>query len=503
MLTADVIQGFSKSLLQKNFDQATESPACHREWWELMCHQHPQVAISAPRGHAKSTACTLTYALAMIVFRQAKYILIVSDTTTQASQFLADIKKELLENEHMANLFKIQEFQKDTEDDVIGVCEDGYRFRIAAKGSEQKLRGLKWDHLRPDLIICDDLENDEIVMNKDRREKFKRWFYGALIPCKSRDGKIRVVGTILHEDSLLNNLMPKAYDKSTHFNDLKTWSTKLGPWLSVKYKAHNPDFSAILWKERYSQQWFEEKRADFFNQGLADVYSQEYLNEPIDDSIAYFRKADFRDISEHDREAFAEGKKKLHYYVTADLAISEEERADYSVFCVCGVDENRTLYVVNVLRDRLDGREIIDTLISLQKAYDPEMIGIEQMQISKSIGPFLREEMIKTGVFINIKPLEHRNKDKISRARSIQARIRAGTVRLDKSGDWYADFEEELCKFPRGRKDDQVDAFAYIGLMLDSLIEAPTLQEQEEDEYQYELQSSGHGESGRSEWTGY
>jgi predicted phage terminase large subunit-like protein len=461
-----------------------------------MTHRHPQVAISAPRGHAKSTACTFTYVLAEIVFRQSQYVLIVSDTTTQACQFLADIKKELLENEYLGNLFKIKEFQKDTEDDVICVCEDGYRFRIAAKGAEQKLRGLKWDHLRPDLIICDDLENDEIVMNKDRREKFKRWFYGALIPCKSRDGKIRVVGTILHEDSLLNNLMPRSYERSTHTNDLKTWSTKLGPWLSVKYKAHNPDFSAILWESRYDQQWFEEKRADFINQGLADVYSQEYLNEPIDDSIAYFRKSDFQDMSDHDRE------RRLNYYITADLAISEAERADYSVFVVAGMDENRILHVKNVIRDRLDGREIVDVLIALQKTYDPECIGIEQMQVSKSIGPFLREEMIKTGIFINVKPLEHRNKDKISRARSIQARLRANGVRFDKSGEWYDDFEEELTKFPRGKKDDQVDAFAYLGLMLDAIVAAPTQQEEEDELYELELRESGSND-GRSQYTGY
>jgi predicted phage terminase large subunit-like protein len=462
-----------------------------------MCNSHPQVAISAPRGHAKSTACTFTYALAEIVFRQSQYVLIVSDTTTQACQFLADLKKELLENEYLQNLFKIKEFQKDTEDDVICVCEDGYRFRIAAKGAEQKLRGLKWDHLRPDLILCDDLENDEIVMNKDRRDKFKRWFYGALIPCKSRDGKIRVVGTILHEDSLLNNLMPKAYDRATQSNDLKTWSTRLGPWLSMKYKAHNPDFSTILWSSRYDQAWFEAKRTDYFNQGLADVYSQEYLNEPIDDSVAYFRKSDFQDMSEGDRE------RRLNYYITADLAISQEERSDYSVFVVAGMDENRILHIKNVIRDRLDGREIVDILISLQKTYDPECIGIEQMQVSKSIGPFLREEMIKTGTFINIKQLEHRNKDKISRARSIQARIRANGVRFDKSGEWYDDFEEELTKFPRGKKDDQVDAFAYLGLMLDAIVEAPTQQEWEDDIYESELRESGSGHDGRSSYTGY
>ena len=62
---------------------------------------------------------------------------------------------------------------------------------------------------RPGLIVGDDMENDEIVMNRDRRLKFKRWFYGALLPALSDKGKIRLVGTILHLDSLLENLMPK------------------------------------------------------------------------------------------------------------------------------------------------------------------------------------------------------------------------------------------------------------------------------------------------------
>lgn len=497
MLTADVIKGFSSSLLQKNFDEATVSPDCHAEWWALVTNKHPQVAISAPRGHAKSTAITLTYLLAEMCFRTSSYALLVSDTITQATQFLGDLKKELADNDNLRSLFGIKEFIKDTEDDVIVICEDGHEFRITAKGSEQKLRGLKWNNKRPDLIVCDDLENDEIVMNKDRREKFKRWFYAALIPCKSVNGKIRVVGTILHEDSLLNNLMPKGWDQYTYSNDLKTWSTRMSSWLSVKYRAHNDDFSSILWQSRYNQAWFEAKRADFYSRGLADVYSQEYLNEPIDDSLAYFRKSDMENMLDSDRD------RKVHYYITADLAISEKETADYSVFMVAAMDEDRVIQVRNVIRDRLDGREIVDTLISLQRMYDPEMIGIEQMQISRSIGPFLREEMIKTGVFINIKPLEHGGKDKISRARSIQARLRAGGVRFDKSGDWYNELEEELCKFPRGRKDDQVDAFAYLGLMLDSLVEAPTIQEQEEEDFEHELRSSGLREHGRSEHTGY
>jgi predicted phage terminase large subunit-like protein len=497
MLTADVIAGFSGSLLQKNFDGAVESPSCHFEWWTYFTSNAPKIAIAAPRRHAKSTACTLTYLLACMVFRERSYCLLISDTVSQAGQFLADVKKELFDNESIRSLFKIKEFIKDTEDDVIVLCEDGHMFRITARGSEQKLRGLKWNNKRPDLVICDDLENDEIVMNPDRREKFKRWFYGALIPCMAIHGIIRIVGTILHEDSLLNNLMPKESDRWTRKTPLKTWSEKKGPWLSFKYKAHNDNYTHILWPQMYPQEWFQETRKDYVERGIPDVYSQEFLNEPIDDSIAFFKKADFLAMDKQDKEA------KMHYYITGDLAISEAERADYSVFVVAGVDENKHLHVKNVIRERLDGREIVDMILALQNLYNPELFGLEEMQVSKAIGPFLREEMIKTNIFPSMMLLKHKGKDKMTRARSIQARMRARSVKFDKSGEWYPSFEDELSKFPRATKDDQVDAFAYLGMMLDSLVEAPTKEEQEEEDYLDDVRESNSGDYGRSAICGY
>jgi predicted phage terminase large subunit-like protein len=497
MLTADVLRGFTSSLLQKNFDGAVESPECHMEWWELCCSKDPQVAIAAPRRHAKSTAVTFSYTLAALVFRERSYALIVSDTVTQAVQFLGDIKKELMDNDQLRQLFKIREFVKESEDDVIVACEDGHMFRIQAKGSEQKVRGLKWNNKRPDLIVCDDLENDEIVLNKERRAKFRRWFYGALLPCKSVKGIVRYVGTILHNDSLLESLMPKVYSKYTITEPLKQWSRRSGGWVSVKYKAHNPDFTKILWPQNYTKQYFVDLRQDYIDQGIPDVYSQEYLNMPIDESLSYFKRGDFLATSEADR------KKNWRYYITGDLAISQEETADYSVFIVAGMDEDRYIHIANIIRERLDGREIVDTVMALERLYKPEAIGIEEMQVSKAIGPFLREEMMRTNTFPSLVKLKHQGKDKMARARSIQARVRAHTVKCDKGADWYNIFEEECVSFPRAKHDDQVDAFAYLGMLLDMMVEAPTEKEIEEEEYLDELRDSGITESGRSGWTGY
>lgn len=504
-LTPDIIKGFSASLLQKTFDSPVPSPECHYEWWTLFCDPHPLVAIAAPRGHAKTTALTHTYTLAAVLFRERQYVLIVSDTISQAVQFLGDIKKELLENDQLKTLFKIKEFLKDTEDDIICLCEDGHKFRISAKGSEQKVRGLKWDNMRPDLIICDDLENDEIVLNKERRMKFKRWFYGALLPCRSYKGIVRYVGTILHHDSLLESVMPKRSDKYTVTEPLKQYSTRKNPsWKAVKYRAHTNDFSQILWAERYDKAFFQAKRQEFADQGLPDLYSQEYLNIPLDESTAYFRKADLLDFSEADYHLLQkpDWKKHFNFYITSDLAVSQAETADYSVFIVGGVDENGMLYIFNVIRERMDSQEIVETMLSLQRIYDPVAMSMEKGQIEKSIGPFLRQRMLETGDFINIIPIAP-STDKATRARSIQARTRAGAVKVDKRQDWFLDFEEELSLFPRGKNDDQVDAFAYLGLILDKLASAPSKEQILEDEYQQQLEDSDLALDGRNELTGY
>lgn len=514
-ITADVVAGLVGSMFAPRFDGAVATPECHKEWWELCCSDAQYVAIAAPRRHAKTTAITVGYGLACLLFRERRFYVIVSDTETQAAMFLGSIKNELTDNRDVIELFGLKlddkgevEFIKDTATDIIVACTDGHTFRIMAKGAEQKLRGMNWNGRRPDLIICDDLENDELVMNPDRRRKVKNWFTAALIPSMAKHGIIRVVGTILHMDSLLENLMPEEQtrvirrgptNKRVYIesDELKSWSTVRTGWRSVRYRAHNPDFSALLWPENYTQQYFEDLYNMFAAQGNTDLYSQEYLNRPLDEANTYFKREDFKPLPNDFK------KRKLNYYITADLAISQDTSADYSVFLVAGMDDNRVLHVTNVIRERLDAREIVDTLIALQRQYDPIVIGIEEMQISKSIGPFLNEEMMRSNTFINLQKLKHNNKDKVWRARSIQARMRAGGCRFDKQADWYDIFEEECLQFPRGKHDDMVDAFAYLGLMLDKLIEAPTNEEIEEEEYLEEFGEYIEEHEGRSSYTGY
>lgn len=491
-----MVYGFAGSVLASKYDNPVPTPDFHKEWWDLCCSDNPYVAIAAPRGHAKSTAITHTYVLASLLFRDRKFAIIVSYTEGQAVEFLRDIKKELQENLDLISLFHIKEFKKDSETDIIVEMEDGYQFRIIAKGSEQRVRGIKWDYQRPDLIVCDDIEDDELVMNQDRREKFRNWFYKALLPIRSDKGIIRLVGTIMHMDAVLERLMPKETSTFTVVETLKQYSSRATTlWKAVKYQACSEDFKTILWPEKFSEARLKEIYQTYAEDGNPEGFYQEYLNKAIDPGHSFFRREDFLPMTEEDHKRYKE------YYMAVDLAISQKERADYSAFVVGGMDELGYLYIVDVVRERLDGREIIDTLLALSRRYDCNLVSIEKGQIEKALGPFLKTEMMNSGIFVTLNLITP-TKDKQQRARSWQARLRNGAVRFDKKADWYMAYEQEHMRFPRDRHDDQVDASAYLGLTLDKFATTPTQEELEEDEYKEEYRTTMTAR-GRCKYTGY
>jgi predicted phage terminase large subunit-like protein len=483
IIDSEAIGGFTRALLAPKYDNPKPIPPFHYELWDLFCTDVRKAAAAAPRGHAKSTAVTHAYVLAMMLFRVKSFCLLVSDTEGQAAEFLGDIKAELTSNEDLKKLFGVKKVLKDTETNIIVQFDDGEKFRIIAKGSEQKVRGLKWLGKRPDLIVGDDLENDDIVMNPERRKKFMRWLMNALIPCGSDTCWIRLVGTILHLDSALQRILED-----------ETWET-------LFYEAHNPDFSVILWPEQYSRERLEDIRAGYMAQNDPEGYSQEYLNKPVAIENAFFNKDYFFDFERNDGEPLLPN---LEYYAAADFAISEKERADYTAIVVCGVAPDGKVYVVDARRFRGDADEIISELLAVQKMWKPQIFTFETAKIDKAIGPSLEREMLRQKTFLNIVKMTP-TQSKTMRARSIQAMHKSGSIRYDKEASWYPDFESELLTVsdsgPRGKHDDYLDAFAYVGLTINQYYEAQSDEEIEDEEWEEEL--FDFNSLGRSATTGY
>ena len=488
-LTADLIESFAGAYLSPMYDNAVATPAFHRTCWDLYCSPETYAAAAAPRGHAKSTALTHDFGLATALFRVEDYIVIVSATEDLAIQHLGDIATELRENEDLIRDFKIDKLVTDAKTDVIVRFQDGHECRFIAKGSGQKMRGIKWRGKRPGLILCDDLEEDEQVDSRDRRLKFGRWFRRALLPCLRRGGKVRMHGTILHEEALLARVIRGA-GKSA---DQKSWKTLL-------FKAHRAfdDFTEILWPQQFSEARLRAIQAEFVEDGDAAGYSQEYLNDPRDNSEAYLRKEDFIEMSEADVRA------DKQYSVGCDFAVSKADSANRTCFTVGGRLATNITCIVDNRVGRWDTSEWIDVMFEIEARYSPDVFYVEDGVIWKAVAPTIYREMRLRQKFLNCLPLLP-VKDKATRGRPYQKRMRSGSVRFRKDASWYPGYEAENLSFTgvsEAKLDDQFDSTATLFLGLDR---APDLEDDDFDsEEELEMQrESRRQNNGRSSVTGY
>jgi predicted phage terminase large subunit-like protein len=483
-LTVDQIEAFSGVYLSARYDSPQPTPDFHRACWRRYCSDRPSCATAAPRNHAKSTALTHDYGLATALFRAECYIIIVGSSEDMAIEHLNDIANELRENEDLIRDFRIKEFVVDQKTDIIVECLDGYQFRFIARGAEQKIRGRKWRGQRPGLIIFDDIEDDEQVESRDRRRKFRRWFFRACKQALRDGGKMRGHGTILHEDSLLNHLM------------------KNKEWNSIIYKAHESfdDFSNILWPEKFPESRLRKIRQEFINEGDSAGYSQEYLNDPFDYEDAYLRKEDFIPMSDDDYEV------PKRVAVGVDFAISKPDSANRTSFSVGGEDSRNLLHFIDQRVDRLDSLEIVEEFFSIQKRWSPDMFFVEAGQIWNAIEPILIREMQKRGVWISFQKITS-TKDKSVRGRTLQKRMRAGGCRFDKEASWYPAFEAELLRFTGTSEallDDQFDSAGLLALGMEKLDPPEDEDFKSDEEVEFENMAAQLKDGGgRSAVTGY
>jgi hypothetical protein len=487
-LTWELLEGFAGTYLSPMYDDVQPTPLCHREWWQLYCAEHLMVGVAAPRGHAKSTALTHDYSLANVLFRVEPHVLLVSATEELSLGHLGDIAKELRDNDELRAAFLIDKFLVDSKGEIIVRCHmqkgeaHPYEFRLIARGAGQKLRGLKWNGRRPGLIICDDMEEDEQVENVDRRSKFRKWVMRALLPLGRRGCKIRWHGTILHEDAMLARIM------------------KDPTWVSRLYKAHEAfdDFSNILWPEMWSEERLKTVRQGFIAQGDPAGYSQEYLNDPFDNSEAYIRKDDLLPMDDRDHKV------SKVMAVGCDFAVSKRDKANKTSFTVGGKDSSNLIHVVDQRADRWDTLEWLEVMFEIEAKWAPEYWFVEDGVIWKSMWPTLKKEMRERGVWLNcvtINPVS----DKATRGRPFQRRSRAGGMRYDKDASWYGVYEGIVLRFTGTSdavQDDEFDSTALLVKGFDTVADVEDEDFDGEDEQEFK-RSDPRESQGRNQVTGY
>jgi len=197
--------------------------------------------IKAFRGSGKSiNTCIL--ALERVASGLNRFVMIVSDTMTQAEALIADI------------LTLIEDGNNDIviSRSVVGRIEfniNGNAACIMGVGAGMSLRGRKFKRMRADLVITDDLMNDAVALNILRMNRLSRWVYKVLMPSMSPAAELWNVGTPLNDGDIFMSMCKTHGSLDIPLTD-DAWSDRFSPeWIAAKKKEYKDAGMLSAWKQ--------------------------------------------------------------------------------------------------------------------------------------------------------------------------------------------------------------------------------------------------------------
>lgn len=438
-----------KLLFPENFSRPWDD--VHHDIFDLLENSdNPRKLILAPRGIGKTTIDNLLIPAKKMLFHEKKYIVPVGSTAETAVEQSENLKDQLFNNEFITQYFDIEKTGKFAENNWV-VKVAGHEVNIRPKGAGQKLRGMNWKGYRPDLIIVDDLEDDEQVRSETRRKDLSDWFFGALMNTVDRGAnnwEIIVIGTLLHEDSLLMNL---------HENP--DWDSIVIEICDDEYNSNAPHFM--------SSKEVKELADQYRNAGKLDVFYREYRNIPISTEDAAFR-AEYFQYYEESSDLFKNP--LIDNVVLCDIARTTNiSSADSAIVGVAINYEENKIYVRDIVHGKMHPDEIYDEAINMCQRLGARTLGVEVTGLNEFITYPLRNELIRRAKHVELIELQARGgileQGKAQRVGALVPFYRQGLVYHNEAN--CQSLEAQLLSYPRSKRWDIMDALAYSIEMLE------------------------------------
>ena len=223
-----------------------------------------------PRGHAKSTHMDIFTPL-WLMFQPKRlidFMVVVGKSEDSANRLLGDIQAELGYNKRIIADYGKQMSMGDwTEGEFT--TKDGVHFLACGRG--QSPRGLRKRESRPDYIVIDDLDDDELCRNPRRVREMTDWVKEALFGALDVGrGRFIMVGNLISKTSVLADICKT---KGVHVSEVKavdnegnpTWREK---WTKeeartyaefVGYRAWNKEMmhNPIIEGTVFRQEWIK------------------------------------------------------------------------------------------------------------------------------------------------------------------------------------------------------------------------------------------------------
>lgn len=297
-------------------------------------------------------------------------------------------------------------------------------------------------------LIDDPLKNQEEAFSQIIREKQKEWYSSTFYTRTEPDGAIAIVLTRWHEDDLAGWLLKQERETDepenwhvVNFSAIKE-ENEIGfpPTCTVEPDWRLP--GEALCPERFPLPKLNKIKIKIGSYFWASLYQQ----RPSPESGNIFDRNNWKYWTELPA-------RPGRWILSVDSSFKDKTDSDFVVVQVWFKCEG-CFYLVDQVRDRMTFTATVAAIRQMAAKY-PKCAAklIEDKANGSAVIDTLKLEM--PGL-IAINPTD----SKVARARAISPFVEAGNVYLPQNAPWTGDFVEELCSFPNGANDDQVDAMS-------------------------------------------
>ena len=213
---------------------------------------------------------------------------------------------------------------------------------------------------------------------------------------------------------------------------------------------------SALHPDRYDLDHLTRIKKNFVASGNVRMWSALYQQNPVPEEGAFFRRDMFKYYS------FKPDTAAMHIYQAWDFSITEKETSDWIVGACFGQDEFDNVYELDMVRFKVDEDSfaLADGVVDFFEKWNPWIVGFEDGQIWKGTKAVILKRLEERRLTMNFEVMPPLT-DKLVRAGPLRGRMQLGRLYFRQDTHFRQTVDNELLRFPAGKHDDIVDAYAW------------------------------------------
>ena len=464
-------------------------------------------AFASPRGSAKTTLIALILAIHKICYDR-RFIVILSSKDNLANDKSKDILHECTENKALIDFYGIKPIPKNVSKTDFSVTTNVGTSYIMSQGFQSQIRGLKKGALRPTDFILDDVEHSERVYSDVQRDKAEDQLMKDVTNAGDEGTNIHFIGTILHRDSLLSNLLEnnpayygRRYKSVLEWPENKelwdTWEKMFRNLSNPNRKKDSDEFfrknrlamikgSKVFWPEKEDILSLQKQRLELGARGFASEKQNDptSANNHLFQNLHYFNQVQGQDgfqkfKLENTGELFTFSKNMVRV-VSIDPAHGQRKPtagrdmdfASIIVGCFDPKAPERRLFVLEDITKRMPLSKQMGKALELARKYDAKTI-IAEVNISPQTIPEnfrLEVEKMKKKYkqegnysYWEVPQLigQFNTDKKDIRIHSLEPKVDMGYIVFNRKG-LSNDFMDQIQDYPHSKHDDAPDSLEML-----------------------------------------